>query len=82
MIGIWYDQKRQDRRFNQPVVRKPRPRKLHVESDRLVAICGAKTPFNRRRVLEPRDTCPGCLCKNCLRSCVDEKPYVDERAVA
>lgn len=71
MIYIWREQKRSDKRFNRLVVRKQRRQQLHIERDRFVAICGAKTPFNRRQILGPLETCPGPLCKNCLRSCVD-----------
>lgn len=73
MIRIWCEQKRRDKRFTQQlVVRKQRPRKLHVESaDRLVAICGAKSPFNRRQAVGSPNSLPEPLCKNCLRSCVD-----------
>ncbi len=78
MICIWCEPKRRDRRFNRLVIRKPRPRKLHIESGstpshRFEAICGAKTPFNKRQILNPRAARREPLCKNCLRSCFGEE---------
>jgi hypothetical protein len=73
MIYIWRIETRLDKRFTRPVVKKTRRAVVHIKHGYLplpITICGTPVALNQW------STCPPIqspICKNCLRSCVDER---------